>query len=40
VIAANRGVETPPDETAAIELELGPNRCAVASDAESAAGSD
>ncbi|WP_128904179.1 MBL fold metallo-hydrolase [Halorubrum amylolyticum] len=28
VIAANRGVESPPDETAAIELELGPNRCA------------
>mgnify|MGYP005854479453 FL=1 len=28
VIAANRGVESPSDETAAIELELGPNRCA------------
>ncbi|MBP1921342.1 thiosulfate/3-mercaptopyruvate sulfurtransferase [Halorubrum alkaliphilum] len=28
VIAANRGIESPPDETAAIELELGPNRCA------------
>jgi len=28
VIAANRGAESPPDETAAIELELGPNRCA------------
>ena len=38
VIAANRGVETPPDETAAIELELGPNRCAVESDPEPAGG--
>ncbi len=28
VIAANRGVESPPDEVSAIELELGPNRCA------------
>ncbi len=28
VIAANRGVEQPPDEVSAIELELGPNRCA------------
>ncbi|MES3161893.1 MAG: rhodanese-like domain-containing protein [Halorubrum sp.] len=30
VIAANRGVESPPDEVTAIELELGPNRCAAA----------
>ncbi|MYL66291.1 MBL fold metallo-hydrolase [Halorubrum distributum] len=37
VIAANRGVESPPDETAAIELELGPNRCAAEPDAGSAA---
>ncbi|ELZ34600.1 MBL fold metallo-hydrolase [Halorubrum distributum] len=37
VIAANRGVEEPPDETAAIELELGPNRCAAEPDAGSAA---
>ncbi len=37
VIAANRGVESPPDETAAIELELGPNRCAAATSAESTA---
>ncbi|MFC5135809.1 MULTISPECIES: MBL fold metallo-hydrolase [Haloferacaceae] len=28
VIAANRGVESPPDEVAATDLELGPNRCA------------
>ena len=28
VVAANRGVDAPADETAAIELELGPNRCA------------
>ena len=28
VIAANRGVDAPEDEVAAIELELGPNRCA------------
>ncbi|MFC5277290.1 rhodanese-like domain-containing protein [Halorubrum rubrum] len=28
VIAANRGVEEPADEVAAIELEMGPNRCA------------
>ena len=37
VIAANRGVESPPDETAAIELELGPNRCAADAGAEPAA---
>ncbi|EMA61947.1 MBL fold metallo-hydrolase [Halorubrum lipolyticum] len=37
VIAANRGVESPPDETAAIELELGPNRCAADTGAEPAA---
>ncbi|WP_424014465.1 MBL fold metallo-hydrolase [Halorubrum xinjiangense] len=37
VIAANRGVESPPDETAAIELELGPNRCAAEPDTGSAA---
>jgi glyoxylase-like metal-dependent hydrolase (beta-lactamase superfamily II)/rhodanese-related sulfurtransferase len=37
VIAANRGVESPADETAAIELELGPNRCAAEPDAGSAA---
>jgi thiosulfate/3-mercaptopyruvate sulfurtransferase len=37
VIAANRGVESPPDEATAIELELGPNRCAAESDAEPAA---
>jgi len=37
VIAANRGVESPPDETAAIELELGPNRCAADAGGESAA---
>ncbi|WP_096393687.1 rhodanese-like domain-containing protein [Halorubrum trapanicum] len=37
VIAANRGVESPPDETAAIQLELGPNRCAAEPDAGSAA---
>ncbi|VTT87474.1 Zn-dependent hydroxyacylglutathione hydrolase [Halorubrum sp. DM2] len=37
VIAANRGVESPPDETAAIELELGPNRCAAEPDASSTA---
>ncbi|EMA62136.1 beta-lactamase [Halorubrum distributum JCM 13561] len=37
VIAANRGVESPPDETAAIELELGPNRCAAEPDAGSVA---
>jgi thiosulfate/3-mercaptopyruvate sulfurtransferase len=40
VIAANRGVESPPDETAAIELELGPNRCAAGPDADSAADDD
>ncbi|TKX68173.1 rhodanese-like domain-containing protein [Halorubrum sp. SP9] len=40
VIAANRGVESPPDETAAIELELGPNRCAAEPDAGSAADDD
>jgi thiosulfate/3-mercaptopyruvate sulfurtransferase len=40
VIAANRGVESPPDETAAIELELGPNRCAAEPDAEPAADDD
>ncbi|MFC7186158.1 MBL fold metallo-hydrolase [Halorubrum yunnanense] len=40
VIAANRGVEEPQDETAAIELELGPNRCAADSGAESAADDD
>jgi len=28
VIATNRGVTSPPDEVSAIELELGPNRCA------------
>ena len=37
VIAANRGVESPPDEVAAIELELGPNRCAADAGAEPAA---
>ena len=37
VIAANRGVESPPDETAAIELELGPNRCAADAGDESTA---
>jgi thiosulfate/3-mercaptopyruvate sulfurtransferase len=37
VIAANRGVESPPDEVAAIELELGPNRCATDAGAEPAA---
>ena len=37
VIAANRGVESPPDETAAIELELGPNRCAAEAGGESTA---
>ncbi len=37
VIAANRGVESPPDETAAIELELGPNRCAAEPSPESEA---
>jgi thiosulfate/3-mercaptopyruvate sulfurtransferase len=30
-------VESPPDETAAIELELGPNRCAADAGAGSAA---
>ncbi|MEZ3168124.1 rhodanese-like domain-containing protein [Halorubrum ejinorense] len=40
VIAANRGVETPPDETAAIELELGPNRCAADSGSGSTADDD
>ncbi|QKG91887.1 MBL fold metallo-hydrolase [Halorubrum salinarum] len=40
VIAANRGVESPPDVTAAIELELGPNRCAAEPDAGSAADDD
>lgn len=37
VIAANRGVESPSDETAAIELELGPNRCAADASGESTA---
>ena len=37
VIAANRGVDSPPDETAAIELELGPNRCAADAGTEPAA---
>ena len=37
VIAANRGVESPPDEVSAIELELGPNRCAAEAGAESTA---
>jgi thiosulfate/3-mercaptopyruvate sulfurtransferase len=37
VIAANRGVESPPNEVAAIELELGPNRCAADPGAEPAA---
>jgi glyoxylase-like metal-dependent hydrolase (beta-lactamase superfamily II)/rhodanese-related sulfurtransferase len=37
VIAANRGVESPPDETAAVELELGPNRCAADAGGESTA---
>jgi len=40
VIAANRGVESPPDEVSAIELELGPNRCAADSGAGSAADDD
>ncbi|WP_200530410.1 rhodanese-like domain-containing protein [Halorubrum sp. LN27] len=40
VIAANRGVESPPDETAAIELELGPNRCAADAGTESTADDD
>ncbi|MDB9233560.1 MBL fold metallo-hydrolase [Halorubrum ezzemoulense] len=40
VIAANRGVESPADETAAIELELGPNRCAAEPDAGSPADDD
>ncbi|MUW14556.1 MBL fold metallo-hydrolase [Halorubrum sp. CBA1125] len=40
VIAANRGVEAPADETAAIELELGPNRCAVETGEESTADDD
>ncbi|QUO47431.1 MBL fold metallo-hydrolase [Halorubrum ruber] len=40
VIAANRGVEAPPDETAAIELELGPNRCAADSGSGSTADDD
>ncbi|SNR42654.1 MBL fold metallo-hydrolase [Halorubrum vacuolatum] len=34
VIAANRGVEQPPDPISAIELELGPNRCAAEATAE------
>ena len=37
VIAANRGVESPPNEVAAIELELGPNRCAADAGGESTA---
>jgi len=37
VIAANRGVESPPDEVSAIELELGPNRCAAEASPESTA---
>ncbi|MFC7323857.1 rhodanese-like domain-containing protein [Halorubrum rutilum] len=40
VIAANRGVESPPDETAAVELELGPNRCAADAGGESTADAD
>ncbi|MDZ5811005.1 rhodanese-like domain-containing protein [Halorubrum sp. AD140] len=40
VIAANRGVDAPPDETAAIELELGPNRCAADAGAGSTADDD
>ncbi|TKX74025.1 MBL fold metallo-hydrolase [Halorubrum sp. GN11_10-6_MGM] len=40
VIAANRGVESPADETAAIELELGPNRCAAEPGADSVADDD
>ncbi|QAU12737.1 MBL fold metallo-hydrolase [Halorubrum sp. BOL3-1] len=40
VIAANRGVESPPDEAAAIELELGPNRCAAEPDEASTADDD
>ncbi|MWV65565.1 MBL fold metallo-hydrolase [Halorubrum sp. JWXQ-INN 858] len=35
IIAANRGVDAPEDETAAIELELGPNRCAAEAPPES-----
>ncbi|WP_418282694.1 MBL fold metallo-hydrolase [Halorubrum sp. DTA98] len=34
VIDANRGVDAPEDEVAAIELELGPNRCAAETAAE------
>ena len=34
VIAANRGVKQPPDAVSAIELELGPNRCAAEATAE------
>ena len=37
VIAANRGVSSPPDEVSAIELELGPNRCAAEANPESVA---
>ncbi len=40
VIAANRGVEAPPDEVSAIELELGPNRCAAETTTEPSAGDD
>ncbi|WP_435073033.1 MBL fold metallo-hydrolase [Halorubrum sp. HHNYT27] len=40
VIAANRGVKSPPSETAAIELELGPNRCAADTGAKPAADDD
>ncbi len=40
VIAANRGVEAPPDEVSAIELELGPNRCAAEPAAEPPADDD
>ena len=37
VIAANRGVSSPPDDVSAIELELGPNRCAAEATPESVA---
>ena len=37
VIAANRGVDSPPDEVSAIELELGPNRCAAETGPEAGA---
>lgn len=32
IIDINLGAEDPPDQSAAVELELGPNRCAVADD--------